>query len=138
LTPSTLDEDKLPAAIQFGRNYENKARLMFIKSHRYHHRKCSYFVPGLMVSKSNVFLGASPDGVVKCSICGEFLVEIKCFWYMQLECISLNQKQPVDHVSGKNIYALESYEGYCHLLSRILLTQLKHFSDGNFFVKRNI
>jgi hypothetical protein len=80
LTPSTLDGDKLPAAIQFGRNYESKARAMYIKSHRYHHRKCSYFVPGLMVSKSNVFLGASPDGVVKCSICGEFLVEIKCFF----------------------------------------------------------
>jgi GR25 family glycosyltransferase involved in LPS biosynthesis len=80
LTPSTLDEDKLPAAMQFGRNYENKARVMFIISHIYHHRKCSYFVPGLMVSKSNAFLGASPDGVVKCSICGEFLVEIKCFF----------------------------------------------------------
>jgi hypothetical protein len=48
------------------------SRVMFIKSHRYHHRKCSYLVPGLMVSKSNVFLGASLDGVVKCSICGEF------------------------------------------------------------------
>ena len=81
LTPSTLDEDKLPAAIQFGRNYENKARVMFIKSHRYHHRKCSYLVPGLMVSKSNAFLGASPDEVVKCSICGEFLVEIKLFLF---------------------------------------------------------
>jgi hypothetical protein len=57
---------------------------MFIKSHSY--RTCSYFVPGLMVSKSNAFLGARPDGVVKCSICGEFLVEIKCFFSQKKLC----------------------------------------------------
>ena len=75
---STISTDLPPAAVQFGRNKENKARMLFIKSHRYQHRKCSIQVPGLIISTSHPYLGCSPDGIVKCSICKTFLIEIKC------------------------------------------------------------
>ena len=76
---STLNEDNLPEPIKFGRKYEQKARDLFLKSHRYHHHKCTLRVPGLVVSDTTAFLGASPDGIVSCKHCGKFLIEVKCF-----------------------------------------------------------
>ena len=76
---STLNEENLPEPIKFGRNYEQKARDLFFKSHRYHHHKCTLRVPGLVISDTTAFLGASPDGIVSCKHCGKFLIEVKCF-----------------------------------------------------------
>ena len=78
---STLNEDNLPEPIKFGRNYEQKARDLFLKSHRYlyHHHKRTLRVPGLVISDTTAFLGASPDGIVSCKHCGKFLIEVKCF-----------------------------------------------------------
>ena len=80
LQPSTLNDKNLPAPIKFGRSYEEKARVMFVSSHKYHHRKTSCSVPGLILSNENPFLGASPDGIVSCPECGIFLIEIKCIY----------------------------------------------------------
>lgn len=35
---------------------------------------------GLLISQEFVFLGATPDLLVKCSCCGEGTVEVKCPW----------------------------------------------------------
>ena len=75
-----LNEDCLPPAMMFGRTYEAKARNMFLKGHRFRHRQCSLEVPGLVMYQNTLFsmLACSPDGVVNCKICGQFLVEVKC------------------------------------------------------------
>lgn len=75
---SRLREDALPSDIQFGRLYEEKARQLFLSCHRFTHRKCSVQTPGLIFSKEHSFLACSPDGIVSCSTCGKFLIEIKC------------------------------------------------------------
>ena len=68
-----------PVHVAFGQKYEDKARQQFLKSHKYHHRKCSIDTPGLIVSHSHPFLGASPDGILTCSKCpDQALIEIKC------------------------------------------------------------
>ena len=41
----------IPQAIEFGRKYENKARNMFMRSHRFRHRQFKLFVPGLVLCK---------------------------------------------------------------------------------------
>lgn len=70
----------IPQSIEFGKKYENKARIMYLKSHRFRHRQCKLHVPGLVLSKDDhcPFLGCSPDGIVECKICGRFLIEVKC------------------------------------------------------------
>ena len=37
-------------------------------------------VPGLSISSSDPMLGTSLDGIVDCSICGPFLIEINCMF----------------------------------------------------------
>ena len=50
-------------------------------NHRFRHRKVD--VPGLSISSSDPMLGTSLDGIVDCSICGPFLIEIKCMFSHQ-------------------------------------------------------
>ena len=42
------------------------------------HKKFNTEESGLLISKHNTFLVASPDGLISCDCCGEGLVEIKC------------------------------------------------------------
>lgn len=81
LSSPRFDESNMPEHIAFGIQYEDKAREQFLKSHRFHHRKCYIEVPGLVLNQDNPFLGASPDGVLHCSLCtpDPSLLEIKCF-----------------------------------------------------------
>lgn len=72
--------DDVPDAIKYGRNNESKALKMFVRTHRYHHRNCSFYQPGIFLSESEPFLAASPDGIVTCKHCGKFLVEVKCLY----------------------------------------------------------
>ena len=80
LTGQKFDDMNIPEPILYGIKFENKARDMFIKSHRFRHRKCKVEVPGLIISSEDPILATSPDGIVDCSICGKFLVEVKCFY----------------------------------------------------------
>lgn len=77
---SSLQEECLPQAIRFGRNNEAKARNMFHRNHKYEHKKVAMLEPGLIIKSTNCFLAASPDGLVKCTKCGDFLIEVKCFF----------------------------------------------------------
>ena len=43
----------VPLAIEFGRKYENKARNMFLKSHRFRHRQCKLTEPGLVLCQDD-------------------------------------------------------------------------------------
>lgn len=72
-----------PAPIKFGRKYESKALNLFMRAHRYRHRKCSVKVPGLCMSATDCFIAASPDAIVDCKHCGQLLLEIKCMYSKQ-------------------------------------------------------
>ena len=80
LTGQKFDDKNIPEPILYGIKFENKARDMFIKSHRFRHRKCKVQAPGLLISSEDPILATSPDGIVDCSICGKFLIEVKCFY----------------------------------------------------------
>ena len=79
LKDSGINENALPESIAYGRKNESKAREMYARNHKYQQKKSVLIVPGLVISQSNCFLAASPDGLIKCEICGDFLIEIKCF-----------------------------------------------------------
>lgn len=80
LQNSSLNEDHLPAPILFGRRYEEKARNLFIKGHKFKHRQLKLHVPGLVCREDMPFLACSPDGIVDCATCGRFLIEVKCLF----------------------------------------------------------
>ncbi|CAG2212997.1 unnamed protein product [Mytilus edulis] len=65
-------------ATEFGIKMEKVAKTQYFDRFKTHHKKSSFKDCGLFVSKASPFLGASPDGVVKCKCCGTRLVEIKC------------------------------------------------------------
>ena len=57
---------------------EKDAREQFLERHSVHH-KCHVSVEqcGLLLSVASPFLGASPDGLVNCVLCGPTVLEIK-------------------------------------------------------------
>ena len=65
-------------ALKYGREMEGEARAAYAKSQRAHHKKLTVIEGGLFISETQIFLGASPDGVVSCECCREGVLEIKC------------------------------------------------------------
>ena len=66
------------AAIQYGINHEQYAKDAYIKIMKKKHTNLTIEEPGLMLSKEHGWVGASPDGIRKCSCCTDTLLEIKC------------------------------------------------------------
>ncbi|XP_014676996.1 PREDICTED: uncharacterized protein LOC106816868 isoform X2 [Priapulus caudatus] len=65
-------------AVQWGREHEDTAFQQYTSSHRGSHTRCTTSKAGFTIAQTHPFLGASPDGIVNCSCCGEGLIEIKC------------------------------------------------------------
>ena len=86
-TGSSLNEENLPASIQFGRTHETTALRLFRRAHRYQHINCKLTQTGRIVSETLSFLGASPDGIVSCTHknCGRFLAEVKCLFALRYD-----------------------------------------------------
>ena len=69
-----FDNTYVPDHISLRRRFEDKARDMFIKAHRFKHRlgNPKVSVPGLVISKVDPILACSPDGVVHCNYVDNF------------------------------------------------------------------
>lgn len=120
-----LDESRLPLAISFGRMYESKARNMFLKAHRFKHRHCSVDVPGLILSEDGLFpgLACSPDGIVTCKICGQFLIEIKCSF--KYKCFHPNNALKLSGIcieKDGDIFLKKSHKYYYQILGQMAMT----------------
>ena len=70
-------------AMSWGSNHEQVARDDFIKLLKPSHVNFSVETKGLVINPSYPFIGASPDGIVKCDCCGERILEIKCPYKMK-------------------------------------------------------
>ncbi|XP_070186554.1 uncharacterized protein [Littorina saxatilis] len=126
VSPSSLDNGNLPAAVKFGRTQEHRALTLFTKLHRYKHRKCSVRFPGLVVSETDSFLAGSPDAVVDCSHCGKFVVEIKCLYSKQNMHPRLAMKLSDFCVLDNDKYRVKRDHAYfCQLQCQMAVTGLK-------------
>lgn len=65
-------------AIKWGLDNESLVRDAYSQNASQQHLNFSCQLSGLLISQSNHFLGASPDGLVECDCCGEGVLEIKC------------------------------------------------------------
>ena len=72
-----LDEN-LPS-LKYGREMEDDARQKYeIIMREAGHKRLNVMKCGMKVKSDQVYIGASPDGLVSCDCCGEGLLEIKC------------------------------------------------------------
>ena len=66
------------AATEWGNTHESVARDQYEALHTVQHTDVVCQASGLCLSTAYPMFGASPDGLVQCTCCGEGLVEIKC------------------------------------------------------------
>ena len=65
-------------ALQHGIDHEGDAKKYYVKAMKKKHKKFTMEEPGLVLSGEHGWVGASPDGIRKCSCCPVTLIEIKC------------------------------------------------------------
>ena len=73
----------LPPSLKWGIENEAVAVKLFKKKHRLNHIHFKFYDMGLVVDSQSNFLGATPDGIIDCNVCGKFLIEVKCPWSMR-------------------------------------------------------
>ena len=94
-------------SIQWGIANEDTARKAFVRVSGEEHNNFSFNPAGLHVNPSYPHLGASPNGLISCSCCGEGLIEIKCpykHWYCH-----------PNSVNDRNFYLSRSEDGHLKL-----------------------
>ena len=96
-------------SLQWGVTNEPVAREEYKKISLIHHTSFKVDAAGLFVDPSYTYLGASPDGLVSCSCCGEGLLEIKCPY-------SIRDRDPTTITSGD--FYLKVVEGRLQLSSK--------------------
>ena len=72
----------LPAT-EYGKTMEKVALAQYSLKYDNEHTNSEISKCGLFISKEYPFIGATPDGVVKCSCCGEGIIEVKCSYAYQ-------------------------------------------------------
>lgn len=65
-------------SIKYGRETEPVAVDVYMSSYRKNHKDVIFSECGLFLDCNDIYLGASPDLLVKCSCCGDGLLEVKC------------------------------------------------------------
>jgi hypothetical protein len=66
------------APLKYGRNMEGEARRQYEKVMKSTGHDVQVTQTGLVLHPTKVYIGASPDGLVSCTCCGDGLVEIQC------------------------------------------------------------
>ena len=69
-------------ALNYGRDTENKAGDTLFEFIKGRHKDIKLSDCGLFVVEILPYVGASPDGVLLCSFCEKFCMEIKCSYSM--------------------------------------------------------
>ena len=72
--------EKVPVPLRYGLYNESNAKKLFMQKHKKLHKNVTVEDQGLYITDQYSFIGASPDGLVSCSQCGKFLLEIKCLY----------------------------------------------------------
>ena len=91
-------------ATKWGIENEPVARNLYIRLNKSKHRKFVVTEPGFFIDIQHPFIGASPDGLVKCDCHGEGVLEIKCPWvlrYCNILDYANDKSSCLEHVDGK-------------------------------------
>ncbi|XP_067678814.1 uncharacterized protein [Haliotis asinina] len=81
-------------AVAWGIDNEDKARKCYLKHQAGHHRDFKCRSAGILISASKPYIGASSDGTVSCSCCGNGCLEVKCPYKHRDSDITTASKDP--------------------------------------------
>ena len=81
-------------ATQWGLKQEKQARAVYGEYASKRHDDFTISNSGLFLNSKWVFLGASPDGLVSCSCCGNGVLEVKCPYTLRHSTIENYAKDP--------------------------------------------
>ena len=90
---------------------------------------------GFVIHPEHNFIGASPDGLVSCSCCGEGIIEIKCPYSKKdtsIEEALLDKKFYLREVDGE--IKLSKEHSYCYQVQAQLFVTKKRYCDFICFV----
>jgi hypothetical protein len=86
------------------------------------HKNVSVHESGLVIVARNMFIGASPDGMVSCDCCGQGILEIKC----PLSIAHLNPKDAplayLQEVAGGSRHLKENHSYYSQIQTQMAAT----------------
>lgn len=94
-------------AIKWGRKKEPAARSAYKELIEASHEDTKFHECGLFISLETSFVGATPDGLLSCSCCGEALYELKCSYAAA--------GLPFEKTLELHLFCLESSAGSIHL-----------------------
>ena len=100
---------------EWGKKHETIARERYLKVARVKHQNLQLSENGLYINPKWPFIGASPDGIVKCDCCAEGVVEIKCPYKHRentIEYAAVNDKQFCLTKQGDLLQLSRSHEYY--------------------------
>lgn len=102
------------AAVKWGATNEDNARNKYMAEQTLSHADFQCKVPGFTVDTDCPYLGASPDGMITCSCCGQGVLEIKC---------------PFKHRNSTIFDAIDSDSRFCLDSDRQLKRSHRYYSQ---------
>lgn len=108
-------------ALKYGRNMESAAKQKFIKVFQNEHKNTQYKECGFFIHEEKQFIGATPD-LVKCSCCGNGVVEIKCLYSIVNENPS-SQNLAYLVSDGDSVTLKENHAYFCQIQGQMAVTK---------------
>ena len=114
---------------EWGKKHETIARERYLKVARVKHQNLQLSENGLYINPKWPFIGASPDGIVKCDCCAEGVVEIKCPYKHRentIEYAAVNDKQFCLTKQGDLLQLSRSHEYYYQVQTQIFVCDVQY------------
>ena len=104
-------------ATEWGKENEINAQDQYVLLQSSNHENLSFRNSGFVISELHPYIGASPDGILSCSCCNSWCLEIKCPY-------SFKDKTINDILSSDNSYIFRNDDGSVNL-KRIMIIIIK-------------
>ena len=112
------------SAVQWGISKEDTAKQDHI-SKMSSHTNFEYTTAGFVVNSRFPYLGASPDGFIKCNCCGKGLVEIKCPFAAKDMHPDAIRGKPQSCMGEKGVVTSHSY--YTQIQGQFVITESQYY-----------
>lgn len=114
----------------WGCSHEKLARNRYEHAMKTDHEDFSVSESGLVISSEWPFIGATPDGKVTCSCCGDGVVEIKCPYchkYESIECAAnLDKKFCLKKGHDDRLHLNKSHAYYYQVQTQLFVTDTEY------------
>ena len=111
-------------AVKWGIMKEDTARQAYMEEMMLSHQGFSCTKAGLIINPLYPHLGASPDGFVSCSCCGDGLVEIKCPYSVKDDHLDVLRVKPKTFLNEHGLVMTHKY--YTQVQGQLLVSEKKY------------